>query len=155
MATATNFNVESKIRVIWEDNFISECDYLFLNWAQANVALDGIKRPTIVYVLPPSGNLYLEWHQTTDRPTTQIAFLCNTEFDFDTLENDALMVAMKTLAARFIRAINESGYFEPIDYKTEIPYQCVYDYLDQNVTGVLITLELKEKEGLSACETDE
>ena len=29
--------------------------YLFMNWAQTNVALDTIDKPTIVYVLPPSG----------------------------------------------------------------------------------------------------
>lgn len=152
MASYRNFNVESKVRWIVEEQWQPHADYRFLNWAQANVALDGIKRPTIVYILPASGSLFHRFNQTTDRPQTQIAFLCNTRFDFRTRENDKLMVAMKYLAAKFVREVNKSGLFEPIPDKTEIPYQAVYDMLDQNVTGVIITLNLREVTGENFCE---
>lgn len=152
MANPKNFNVESKIRYIVEEQWRPDADYRFLNWAQANVALDGIKRPTIVYILPPSGTLMHRWNQTTDRPQSQVAFLCNTRFDFHARENDRLMVAMKRLAATFVRELNKSGMFEQIPDKTEIPYQAVYDMLDQNVTGVIITLDLREIDGEKFCE---
>jgi hypothetical protein len=62
------------------------------------------------------------------------------------------MVAMKYLAANFVREVNKSGLFEAIPDKTEIPYQAVYDMLDQNVTGVIITLNLREVTGENFCE---
>ena len=51
---------------------------------------------------------------------------------------------------RFINAINESGYFVQLEGK--LPYQVLYDHLDENVTGVVITPILEEEEGVSICE---
>ena len=48
--------VESKIRFIVE-SMSEEVEYMFANWAQANVSLDNVRKPTIVYVLPPSGSI--------------------------------------------------------------------------------------------------
>lgn len=143
--------VESKIRHIIEHQWMPDADYLFYNWAQANVEIRNIKRPVIVYVLPASGSLYPDWNQTTDRPISQIAFLSKTNFDFKTRENDRLMQAMKVLAATFIQEVNKSGLFMPIPQKEEIPYQCVYDHLDENVTGIMITLKLKPLLGIPHC----
>lgn len=128
-----------------------DADYMFYNWAQANAELRDIKRPVIIYVLPAFGSLYPTWNQTTDRPTSMIAFLAKTDFDFKTCENDQLMQAMKVLAAEFIQAVNKSGMFEPIPVKEEIPYQAVYDHLDENVTGIMITVKLKELTGILHC----
>jgi len=143
--------VESKIRHIVEHIWKPDADYMFYNWAQANVALDGITRPVIVYVLPASGTLFPQWHQTCDRPTTQIAFLSPTDFDFKTRTNDRLMQAMKILAIKFILEVNKSGMFEKIPEKTPIPYQAVYDHLDENVTGIIISLDLRELQGIKHC----
>lgn len=152
MAGYKNFNVESKIRYIIEQRWKPDADYGFYNWPQANVAFDGMKRPRILYVLPPSGALFHQHFQTTDRPRTMVGFYCNSEYDFNTHQNDALMCAMKMLAAMFIREINKSGLFEPIPDKTEIPYRADYSFLNQNVTGILIEIELKEIEGVKFCE---
>lgn len=57
---------------------------------------------------------------------------------------------MKRLCIRFINAVNESGLFEPIE--GNLPYQVMYDRLDQNVTGIIITPILKEVEGVSLCQ---
>lgn len=144
-------SVESKIRHIIEHQWQPEADYLFYNWAQANVEIRDIKRPVIIYVLPANGSLYPEWHQTTDRPISQIAFLAKTDFDFKTRENDKLMQSMKMLAAQFIQEVNKSGLFDKIPLKEEIPYQAVYDHLDENVTGILITIKLKPLNGIPHC----
>lgn len=34
----------------------------------------------------------------------------------------------------------------------KLPYQVLYDHLDENVTGVVITPILEEEEGVSICE---
>lgn len=145
------YSVESKIRTIIEEQWKPDADYMFYNWAQANAELRGIKRPVIVYVLPANGSLYPNWNQTTDRPVSMIAFLAKTDFDFKTRENDKLMQSMKILAAQFIQEVNKSGFFEKIPLKTEIPYQAVYDHLDENVTGIMITIKLKEIAGILHC----
>lgn len=144
-------SVESKIRQIIEDQWQPEADYMFYNWAQANAELRRLNRPAILYILPANGTLYPMWNQTIDRPESLIAFLCKTDFDFKTRENDRLMQHMKELAVQFIQEVNKSGLFEPIPQKVEIPWQAVYDKLDINVTGIIITLTLKPVKGIPHC----
>lgn len=140
--------VEGKIRAIVA-SLEQDVVYKFCNWAQANVELDGVTSPTIVYVLPPSGILNFRRNQVKDKPNTQIAFVCSTEFDFQGTENDGIIEAMKRLAIRFIKKFNESGLFEPIE--GDVPYQVLYDHLDQNVTGIILNLILNEEQGVSIC----
>lgn len=140
-------SVQKKVKRIAESMGLK---YLFANWAQANVEFDGINDPTVVYILPPSGTFRKTWHDIRDYPYSQIAFLCAADFDFDGEENDDRVEAMKTLASRFIKAVDDSGEFEPVGDET--PYQVVYDALDENLTGVIITIELKETGGLKICE---
>ena len=145
--------VEGKVRAIVA-GMGEDVNYVFYNWAQANVALDDIlsdiKQPTIIYILPPAGKLVAAWNEVKDKPEAQIGFLCSTEFDFDTVENDNIIEAMKRLCARFIKHLNESKYFEQIE--GEIRYQVLYDHLDQNVTGIVITPPLEELDGISLCD---
>lgn len=146
--------VEGKVRDIVL-KMGADIEYRFYNWAQLNVEMDKISKPTIVYVLPPSGDFYIDGirQEIRDYPEAQIAFLCSTEFDFESDENDALIEKMKRLCFQFIKALNKSGYFSPLEGK--LPYQLVYDRLDDNVTGVVITPVLEEEEGVSICEDDE
>lgn len=143
--------VEDKIRAI-VNSMNEDVEYQFVNWAQANVALDKVDKPTIVYVLPPSGTLSFSWKDVKDSPNSQIAFICNTKFDFNGRENDGIIEAMKRLCIRFIRKFNESDLFEPIDGL--IQYRVLYDYLDVNVTGIVIEPTLNEIDGISLCSDD-
>lgn len=140
--------VEAKVRSIVE-SLGGNVGYQFCDWAQANVSLDKVKMPTIIYVLPPSGTLNFSWREVLDRPNAQIAFVAPTDFDFDGDENDGIIEEMKRLCIRFIKAVNESVYFE--EYEGDLPYQVLYDHLDQNVTGIVISPTLKELEGVSIC----
>lgn len=126
-----------------------DIEYFYCNWAQANVALDKVEKPTIVYVLPPSGTLDFGWNQVKDAPNAQIAFITPTDFDFDGEENEDLIERMKRLCIRFIQALNQSGMFEIIE--GNIRYRVLYDHLDQNVTGIVIEPTLKEEEGVWIC----
>lgn len=129
-----------------------DAEYLFMNWSQANVAISNITKPTIVYVLPPAGKLDFSYARVKDCPETQIGFLSPTEFDFDGHENDNIVEQMKRMAILFVKTLNISEYFELIE--GNVSYQVVYDYLDQNVTGIVITLKLKEVEGVNICDDD-
>lgn len=140
--------VEGKVRTIVEA-MGEDVEYMFANWAQANVSIDKVKRPTIIYVLPPSGTLDFSWKDVKDRPNSQIAFVCNTKFDFNGHENDGIIEAMKRLCIRFVRSLNESGMFETIE--GSVPYRVLYDHLDVNVTGIVIEPTLKEVVGITVC----
>lgn len=130
-------------------------EYRFMNWAQLNVEVDHVERPTICYILPPSGELTPTrsgalWK---DAPETQFAFLTPTDFDFDGALNDEKIEIMKNLAKQFIKALNESGEFELIDGEA-LPYQVAYDVLDDNLTGIILTVRLTERIGSPLCEVD-
>lgn len=146
--TKEYITVESKVRKVVE-TMNEDAEYLFMNWSQANVAMDAITKPTIVYVLPPSGKLDFGYARVKDYPETQIVFLSPTDFDFDGTENDNVIEQMKRLAIKFVKVLNESELFELIE--GEQPYQVVYDFLDQNVTGVVLNLTLKEVKGVIIC----
>lgn len=145
--------VEGKVRDIVE-KMGEDVEYRFYNWAKLNVEMDTITKPAIVYILPPSGDFYVDSRrqEIRDFPEAQIAFLCSTEFDFESEENDALIEQMKRLCYKFIGAVNESGYFSQLNGK--LPYQVLYDHLDENVTGVVITPVLEEEVGYSICEDE-
>lgn len=143
--------VEAKVRRVVE-TMGEDVEYLFMNWAQANVAIDAITKPSVVYVLPPSGKLDFGYARVKDYPETQIAFLSPTDFDFDGTENDNIIEQMKRLAIKFVKALNASEYFEVIEGRH--PYQVVYDFLDQNVTGVVLNLLLEEVEGVIICDDE-
>ncbi len=141
--------VEAKVRKVAE-SLGKDIRYLFYNWAQANVELDKVAGPAIIYVLPASGSLDFTWREVLDRPDSQLAFVAPTDFDFEGSKNDGIIEAMKRLCIRFIKALNDSGYFEEID--GEQRYQVLYDHLDHNVTGIVIELSLKEVEGVNLCQ---
>lgn len=143
--------VEAKVRKVAE-SMGEDVEYLFMNWSQANVAMDAITKPSVVYVLPPSGKLDFSYARVKDYPETQIGFLAPTDFDFDGTENDNIIEQMKRLAIKFIKALNASEYFELIEGKQ--PYQVVYDFLDQNVTGIVLNLPLEEVDGIIICDEE-
>lgn len=124
------------------------CHYCFANWAQLNTILDDIEegKPTICYILPPSGTIRVDRGSTcfTDMPKTLIAFLTDTKLDFDGEENDEKIEQMKHLAMMFVRALNDSGYFQTID-EENINYSVPYDTADDNVTGIILTLPIQEQ----------
>jgi len=140
--------VEQKIRSVVA-SMGEHVGYVFGNWAQVNVSLDGIECPTVVYVAPPSGTLEVDWREVRDRPSTQIGFVCNTEFDYENAANDNVIERMKMLFAGFVKAYNASGLFEVV--QGELSYRVLYDHLDQNVTGILVEMPIEEIEGIDIC----
>lgn len=141
--------VEKKIRTIVEKLGVN---YMFKNWAQANDEIDNVSGPTIIYVLPPSGELDFHYSSVKDYPQSQIAFVASTEFDFEGEENDNIIEQMKRLCIRFVKILNESGLFEPIEGR--LSYRVLYDHFDQNVTGIVITPPLIEEEGVIICDDE-
>ena len=142
--------VEAKVHSVAEQ--FEDCDYMFANFAQANVELDlsEIDKPTILYVLPARGTLRLHRGYIKDIPSVQLWFICPSDFDFDGVENECRVEAMKRLGIRFIKALNDSDLFEVID-DTDLEYNVAYDAYDDNRTGVCFYPRLIEKQGILPC----
>lgn len=147
-ATGILGTVESKVRKVAEQ--FKDCDYMFADFSQANLNFDGITKPTILFVLPARGTISIRRSIAYDKPSVQLWFVCPTDFDFDGVENDCKIEAMKRLALRFIIALNQSGLFEQID-DTSIDYNVAYDVYDENLTGIAIYPQLIEEEGIVLC----
>lgn len=140
--------VEEKVRKIVEQMGVT---YLFENWQAANVRLDKMQLPAVMYVLPASGSLNVGLMQLKDYPNCMIAFMDKTKHDFSGEENDSVIEGCKSLAKEFILRVNRSGVFEPV--QGDIQYSVFYDKLDVNVTGIVIQVPLKEIKGLVMCPT--
>lgn len=123
-----------------------EASFVFDNWAGANISLDNITFPAIVYILPASGSLNINNGWIKDNQNAMIAFLNKTDFQTTGENNGSVVDDMKDLAKRFFVSLNKTGMFQEIGGL--IQYRAVYDMLDVNVAGVTFEIELKEIVGI-------
>lgn len=139
--------VEQKIKSVVDQ--MKGVTYIFDNWQTANVRLDKLPLPAVLNVLPVSGNFQLGPTQLKDYPNCMLAFMDKTSFDFDGKDNDAIVGKCKNMAKEFILLLNRSRLFEPIS--GSVPYSVFYDKLNVNVTGITISIQLKETSGIVLC----
>lgn len=140
-------SVERKIASVVET--IGNLTYVFDNWHTANFRLDKESLPAVINVLPVSGVMNVTDRKLRDFPNCMLAFVDKSDFDFDGKDNDEILERCKNLAMEFILTANASGLFEPIS--GDVRYSVLYDKLDVNVTGVVIELQLREKQGITLC----
>lgn len=81
-------------------------------------------------------------------PQVEVNFLELSEFDYNSLENDAIVDRMKELAKKFLLAYEDSGLFEPL---TEVPFNQVYHQYDEHLAGVALTINVRELNSQSTC----
>lgn len=145
------FRVEAKIEAM-VNLLTRKHKYIYESWQGANEAveqLDDADFPVCVNVLPISGSLEFQDLQSVDAPNCLIAFLDRAdELDFKGDPNELSVNKCKDAAREFVNLCNASGGFERIDY---VPYQVVYDKLDATLTGVILDLAIKEKQGEPIC----
>lgn len=140
-------SVERKIASVIEK--MGNLTYVFDNWHTANFRLDRESLPAVINVLPVSGVMNVTDRKLRDFPNCMLAFVDKADFDFDGKDNDEILERCKNLAMEFILTANASGLFEPIS--GDVRYSVLYDKLDVNVTGVVIELQLREKQGITLC----
>ena len=140
-------SVERKIASVVET--MGNLTYVFDNWHTANFRLDKESLPAVINVLPVSGVMNVTDRKLRDVPNCMLAFVDKADFDFDGKDNDEILERCKNLAMEFILTANASGLFEPIS--GDVRYSVLYDKLDVNVTGVVIELQLREKQGITLC----
>lgn len=137
-------SIEDKIREIAETHF-SDYSYVFEDWNGASVVVDKVPLPAIVCLLPVSG--YMEYNRglIKDCENLAIAFIDKVVRDANGYDNEGVYTRMKQTAARFIKAMNDSRYFEPFGGK--IKYHTIYESASAYFTGVFVELDVKDLAG--------
>jgi hypothetical protein len=125
------------------------CAYIYDDWGRINLKADkygNYKHPVIVETLPTNGQIDTRFAPLvrTSR-TCIIAFLKPCALDFEGAEVGSIVDEMLDLAKQFVKRVDASGYYEPIEGLLD--YNVVLDFLDANMAGVRVTLTLKELEG--------
>lgn len=135
--------VKDKVKELVEQ--MGRLNFVYDDWARANVRLDNEQLPAFLFLVPVAGELHLKNNNFRDAPHCLFAFLDRAEFDFDGEENESTIDRMKHEAKRFVAELQASGKFKTI---TEpIRYTLVYDELDPNLTGIVLEMQLEETMG--------
>lgn len=145
--TLTRSNsVEKKIKSVAES--MVGFTYVYEDWTRADLRLDRLPLPAIINLLPVSGAMSLKMDQFKDKPNCMFVFVDKVNKDADGKDNDAVFERMKSAAMAFIARMNDSGLFEPIE--GDIPYSVVLEKLSPIVTGISISVQVKEAKGVCA-----
>lgn len=140
-------SVESKVKDICEKEF-ADMSYVFDDWYSADRAIEKVELPAILNILPVDGRFSFRNGRVKDAPNMLIAFLDEVKMDANGEDNEKVYSSMKERAVKFIDKLNESGYFEKID--GDVPYQVVCERLSCVVSGIVLSLTLKEVKGVCA-----
>lgn len=135
--------VQDKLKQVAESFGVS---FVFEDWTQANVEIDGTPLPAVVYVLPASGELNFKNGNIRDNQNGMLAFLDKVELNGNGLDNDCVVDRMKSLAMNFIVKLNQTGYFEPLG--GVLKYQVAYNKLNAVTSGIVFEVTLKEITGI-------
>lgn len=136
-------NIDSKIAEVCQR--IKGITYHFNDWTRANVDLDRVSMPVLINILPIKGGTILKNGKVRETRNAVFGMLDISGND-DTAEEDiATVQRMREFKLKLLIAINNSGYFEPIE--GEVSDEVSKDTLDVNVTGVVFEIKLIEKNG--------
>lgn len=135
--------VEQKVKSVAET--MEGLTYVFENWTKADIRIERLPLPAMVNLLPVSGSFKLKNNQFKDQPNCMFAFFDKSERDSNGSEYDTVVDRCKALAMEFIVKLNNSGFFEPIE--GEISYSVSLDKLSTSVSGIIVSVQLKELKG--------
>ena len=121
------------------------CRYIYDEWGRVNLHADKIPMGEVVVVetLPTNGTIDTKFMPVVTASRVAIfAFLKHCDLDFDGVEVGGYIDEMLEVAKEYIVRLDRSGEFAPI--ADRLDYNSVIDFLDANMVGVRVTLELTE-----------
>lgn len=145
----------SKLIALVEEKLKVPC--LYNDWNRLNKDTDKLsksisekhpKLPAVYIVIPAQGSVDSKFGRYRQSSILTINFLIETleRADFDGIENESRIEKMKYLAIRFLYHFEKSRLFEPL---TDIvDFRNLYMVTDNSLTGVSITIPVKELEGI-------
>lgn len=119
--------------------------YISGDWREIDLKADKADLPFILFVIPEQGSVRMVQGLYFDSVRCLVGFFDRVNRDAYAEDNAAVYQAMRATGLRFIEALNQSGYFEPI---TETRYNIYTEQLASNVTGVVFDLTLRQAKGM-------
>jgi len=96
--------------------------------------------------------LIVDASQNRERASVAVFFVNRTEFDFESMQNEAIIEAVKKKANTWLRSVMADGALKVIgDVKTAR----VYNEFDCILTGIAFNITLEEVYGFNACKDQE
>lgn len=148
MSNNQSRNVQANDRVRQGIKRIAECigvRYLFASMYEANLVVGDGDFPVLIDVLPTTGGVTINQGLFKDAPNCLLFFCDKTNLDYNAEKEQPTIARMKQLAFEFIAEANRSGLFEFVDNAT---YEIFYDRMDVTVSGVAVSLTLKDAIGV-------
>lgn len=148
MSNNQSRNVQANDRVRQGIKRIAECigvRYLFASMYEANLVIGDGDFPVLIDVLPTTGSVTINQGLFKDAPNCLLFFCDKTNLDYNAEKEQPTIARMKQLAFEFIAEANRSGLFEFVDNAT---YEIFYDRMDVTVSGVAVSLTLKDAIGV-------
>ena len=134
-------SIEDKIQEIAETQF-GGFSYCFEDWYDADAKLEKMSFPAILLIMPLGGSVAYRNGKAYDTENVGLCFLDKAPRGAEGEDNKKIYTRMKAEGTRFLQAINDSGYFTPL--QGEQPYDLIYEQLSTIVSGVMYTLTLKQ-----------
>lgn len=125
------------------------CHYIYDEWGRVNLYADRlpIGAKVVVETLPTNGQIDTRFVPVVTTSRVAIfAFLMHCDLDFKGVQVGAIIEEMLDTAKEYIVRLDATGKYEPLNGLVD--YSSVIDFLDANMAGVRVTLELKEYEGV-------
>lgn len=138
--------IEEKIRLVVER--MDKLTYRFCDLKKMNLNLDYDSLPAFVNVMPLTGSVQVTPTQIKNSPNCAFWIVDTLRMDADDEDIKEVTERCIDYAYEFILWLNESKMFEPV---TDFNYTVVISDFDANVSGIIIEMKLKEKEGLRLC----
>lgn len=148
MSNNRNRSVQANDRVRQGIKRIAECigvRYLFASMYEANLVIGEGDFPVLIDRVHTSGSVTINQGLFKDAPNCLLFFCDKTDLDYNAEKEQPTIARMKQLAFEFIAEANRSGLFEFVDNAT---YEIFYDRMDVTVSGVAVSLTLKDAIGV-------
>ncbi len=115
-----------------------------------NEMLDKTVLPAVACYLNQNSNLVNNIGNYCEQSDVLLMFIAKTNFDFNSLTNEAIIETMKLKAFEFVRLVRESSDLKIVG---NIRLKKFYDEFDVNITGVGLDITLSEVIGDVECTT--
>lgn len=132
--------IDEKIKAVAEE-YLPTYTYVYNDEYDSDQAIDRNPLPAIVHLLPSDGTMFIRNGKIYDRETVSVCFFDKVAKDASGDDQREVVDAMKAVGHGFIRALNDSGYFQTI---TTWSYRVHYNQLASIVTGVEFILVLED-----------
>lgn len=115
------------------------------DWREISMKMEKTPAPFIVLFTPEGGEVTETGAWDRDSVRLRLGFFDIVNREAYAEDNMAVGKAMQIAGQMFIKAMNESGYFEPISSK---PYTYYYESFTCHATGCVFSLTVKQAEGV-------